>query len=80
MENTKSIPLTNKQIDDTISGLNSLIRSLEVRLAETYSGVDRLLIESVIINTKELVAHYEAHLPKAKHDEPSERTFDEVEA
>lgn len=76
---THNVPLTDKQLDDTLSGLTSLIHLLEVRLIDTHSGVDRLLIESVIINTKELLAHYEAHSP-SKNAEPAEKSYDEVEA
>lgn len=78
MEKQITISLSEVQLADTISVLDVRLNGLEKTLAETYSGVDRLLIESVIVHTKALLAHYQQFVSN-RASEPAETEYaDEV--
>jgi hypothetical protein len=71
MENTLGVLLTPEQLNTTIDLLDSVVANLKGRLPETHSGVDRLLIESAIIETNNLIDHYKQFQP-ANNTEPEE--------
>jgi hypothetical protein len=75
MDNYLGIHATEAQLKTTINLLGSLVSNLKGRLPETHSGVDRLMIESVIIDAENLIAHYTEFLPE-NNTEPEEKPIE----
>lgn len=51
-----SVNMTTKVLDNNISALEAAIALVEKKKEETYSGVDMLLLDSFIIETREVLA------------------------
>jgi prefoldin subunit 5 len=62
-----NIKMSNELVNKNIAALQTAITLVEKRLEETYSGVDQLLLNSFIIETREVIAVLED--AKAKNDE-----------
>lgn len=54
------VNMSTEVLNKNIAGLETAISFAEKRLAETHSGVDQLLINSFIIETREVLAVLEA--------------------
>jgi len=61
-----SVKMTDKVLDNNISALEAAIAFVEQKKKETYSGVDMLLLDSFIIETREVIEVLE----KAKSGQP----------
>lgn len=62
-----NVKMTTEVLNKNIAALETAIALIEKRLEDTHSGVDQLLLNSFIIETREVLAVLEE--AKAKDDE-----------
>ena len=58
--------MTAEMLDRNIAGLETAITLLQKRIAETHSGIDKFMLESFIIETREVLAVLELSKPQAE--------------
>ena len=56
--------MTAETLDHIINALTTAIALVEKRKEETYSGVDRLMLDSFIVETKNVLAVLQAAKPE----------------
>jgi hypothetical protein len=54
------LKITAEMLDRNIAGLETAIYFVEKKMADTHSGVDRFMLESFIIETREVIETLEA--------------------
>jgi hypothetical protein len=54
------VKMTAEMLDRNIAGLETAITLLQKRIAETHSGIDKFMLESFIIETREVIETLEA--------------------
>jgi hypothetical protein len=60
------VKMTAEMLDRNIAGLETAITLLQKRIAETHSGIDKFMLESFIIETREVLAVLELSKPQAE--------------
>jgi hypothetical protein len=58
------VKMTAEMLDRNIAGLETAITLLQKRIAETHSGIDKFMLESFIIETREVLAVLELSKPQ----------------
>jgi len=58
-----NVQMSTETLNKNIAALETAISLVEKRLAETYSGVDQLLLNSFIIETRGVLEVLNAHKP-----------------
>lgn len=60
------VKMTAEMLDRNIAGLETAITLLQKRIAETHSGIDKFMLESFIIETREVLAVLELAKPQTE--------------
>lgn len=60
------VKMTAEMLDRNIAGLETAITLLQKRIAETHSGIDKFMLESFIIETREVLAVLEDAKPQSE--------------
>ena len=50
------VKMTSEMLDRNIAGLETAIAFVEKKMADTHSGIDKFMLESFIIETREVLA------------------------
>ena len=60
------VKMTTEILDRNIAGLETAIAFVEKKMADTHSGIDKFMLESFIIETREVLAVLELSKPKTE--------------
>jgi hypothetical protein len=58
--------MTTEILDRNIAGLETAIAFVEKKMADTHSGIDKFMLESFIIETREVLAVLELSKPQTE--------------
>jgi hypothetical protein len=60
------VKMTTEILDRNIAGLETAIAFVEKKMADTHSGIDKFMLESFIIETREVLAVLELAKPQTE--------------
>lgn len=60
------IEMTNEMLDRNINSLEAAISLVQQKIETTHSGIDKFMLESFIIETREVIAELETYKSKSE--------------